>query len=60
MVVPIAMDIRPITTSHLDLDHLPLSEKDFQIKDTTALEPLLKVHCQSRDRYLNHVDEIGL
>ena len=54
------MDVRPITTPHLDLDHLPLANKYFQIKDTIVLEPLLKVHYQSRDKFLNHADEIGL
>jgi len=60
MVAPIAMDVRPITTPHLDLDHLPLADRDFQIKDTTIIELLLKVHCQSRDKLLNHANEIGL
>lgn len=27
----IDMDVRPITTPHLDLDHLPLADKDSQI-----------------------------
>ena len=54
------MDVREIKTPHLDLDHLPLVDRDFQIKDTTTLEPLLKVHCQSSDRYLNHADKINL
>ena len=60
MASPIAMDVRPISTPHLHLDHLPLADKGFQIKYTTALESLLKVHCQSRDEYLNHADLIGL
>ena len=55
-----AMDVSPISTTHLDLEHLPLDDKYFQIKDTTTLEPLLKVHCQCRDRSLKHADEIGL
>jgi len=54
------MDIRPITTSHLDLDHLPLADRDFQIKDTTSHTLLHKIHCLSRDRYLNYADDIGL
>lgn len=54
-----AMDVRPISTPHLDLDHLPLADKDFQTKDTFAQESPLKVHCQSRDKFLNHDDEIG-
>lgn len=60
MVAPIAMDVRPITTPHLDLDHLPLIDKDFQIIDTNAYEVLLKLHYLSRDRYLNHSDDICL
>lgn len=54
------MDVWRITTPHLDLDHLPLADKDFQIKDTATLEPLLNVNCQSMDKFLNHDDEIGL
>jgi len=60
MDTTIAMDVRPISTPHLDLDHLPLVDKDFKIKDTSVQESVLKVHCRSKDRYLNHVDEIGL
>ena len=60
MAAPIAMDVRPISTPHLDLDHLPLADRDFQIKETSVHESLLKVHYQSRDRYLNQADEIGL
>lgn len=54
------MDIRPITNPHLNLDHLPLTDRDFQIKDTTSTELLLKIHCLSKDRHLNHTNDIGL
>ncbi len=60
MVYLVALDVRPITTPHLDLDHLPLANRDFQIKDTSTQGLLLKIHCLSRDRYLNHADDIGL
>jgi len=60
MATLIAIDVRPITTPHFDLDHLPLADKDFQIKDTIVIELFLKVHCKSRDKFLNHADEIGL
>lgn len=60
MVAPIVMDVRPITTPLLDLDHLPLTNKDFQIKDTSVLETPIKLYCQYRDQYLNHADKIGL
>lgn len=60
MAALVVMDVRPISTPHLALNHLPLADNDFQIKDTCAKESLLKVHCQSRGRFLNHADEIGL
>ena len=60
MASPVTMDVRPITIPHLDLDHLPLADRDFQIRDTSAYEVLLKIHCLSKDRYLNHSDNIGL
>lgn len=60
MDAPVSMDIRPIITPHLDLDHLPLDDRDFKIKDTTVIELLLKIHCLSKDKYLNHIDYIGL
>jgi len=50
----------PITTPHIDLDYLPLANKDFQIRDLTFDETPLKLHCKYRDNYLNHVDKIGL
>jgi len=59
MVSLIALDVRPITTPHLDLDHLPLANKGFQIKDTSVYESPLKLYCQYKDQYLNQVDKIG-
>ena len=44
MSAPIAMDVRPITTPHLGLDHLPLADKYFQIKDTSVLESPIKLY----------------
>jgi len=60
MATHVVVDVRPITTPHLDLDHLPMADMDFQIKDTSGYEVLLKIHCLSKDRYLNHSDDIGL
>lgn len=37
------MDIKPINTPHLDLEHLPLTDKKFQIKDTTVRESPIKL-----------------
>ena len=60
MAAPVAMDVKPITTPNLDLDHLPLENRNFQIRDTSAYEILLKIHCLSKDIYLNHSNDIGL
>jgi len=60
MATTVSIDARPMKTPHLDLEHLPLAHGDLQIKDTSALELLLKIHFLSRDSYLNHLDDIGL
>lgn len=39
------MDVRPLQTLHLDIDHLPLADKEFQIKDIASPSHLLKLHC---------------
>lgn len=54
------MDVKLVITLHLDLDHLPLADKDSQIKDTSAYQLLLKIHCLRKDTYVNHSDDIGL
>jgi len=60
MDAPIALNVMPVTTPHRALDHLPLAEKYFQIKELIFEESPLKLHCRHRDNYLNHVDNIGL
>ena len=60
MAAPISKAVRPISTPHLDLDHLPLADKDFQINDTYFLETPIKLYCRYRYHYLNHTDKIGL
>ena len=60
MVAPITLNVLPISTPHRDLDHLPLVDKDFQIKDTSVQESPSKLYCRYRYQYLNHEDKIGL
>ena len=60
MVAPITIDVRPISTPHLDLDHLPPVDKYFQIKEISIHESPLKLYYRYRDQYLNHADKIGL
>ena len=44
---------KPLQTPQLDIDHLPLVDKDFQIKDTTTSSHLLKLHYWSKHKFLN-------
>lgn len=45
---------------HLDIDHLALADRDFQIKGTTTLGHILRIHCWAKDRFLNHAGDINL
>lgn len=49
---------KPLQTPHLDIDHLPLADRDFQIKDKTSPNNLLKLHCWRKDKFLNQNDDI--
>ena len=33
MEVPVALNVAPLNAPHRDLDYLPLTDRDFQIKD---------------------------
>lgn len=59
MVAQTSLDVRPVSTPHLDIDHLALTDRDFQIKDTTTPAHLLKLHCWSKDKILNDTDDIS-
>jgi len=41
----VALDVAPINAPHRDLDYLPLTNKDFQIKD--LITTLLKITSKS-------------
>lgn len=43
----------PLLTPHLDIDHLPLADKYFQIKDTSTSSHQLKLQYWSKDKFLN-------
>lgn len=55
-----SLDVRPVSTTHLDIDHFALGNRDLQIKDTATPTHLLKLHCWSKDRFLNHAKENNL
>jgi len=60
MVAQTALDVRPVTTPHSDIDHLALADRDFQIKHTTTPRHLLGIHCWAKHRFLNHAHDINL
>jgi len=51
---------KPLQTPHLDVDHLPLIDRDFEIKGTVSPSHLLKLHYWSKDKFLNQNDDIHL
>ena len=51
------LDVRPLRTPHLDIDHLPLANRDFQIKIIVSHSHLLKLHSSSKDKFLNQNDD---
>ena len=55
-----SLDMRPLQTPHLDINHLAFADKDFQMKDTASPTYLLKLHCWSKDKFLNQKDDIHL
>lgn len=55
-----SLDKRPLQTPQLDIDHLALADRDFQIKDIASPTYLLKLHCWSKGKNLNQNDDIHL
>ena len=54
------LDVRPLQTRHLDIDHLLLADRYFQITNTTSPRHLLKLNYWSKDKFLNQNDDIKL
>ena len=60
MAAQTSLDVRPMTTPHLNIDHLALVDKDFQIKDTATPRHLLRIHYWAKNSFLNHADDINI
>lgn len=45
METPVALNVNLVNAPHEYLDHLPLVDKDFQIKDLTFDDSPLRLHC---------------
>ena len=54
------MDEKPLQIPHLDVGHLPLADRDFQIKDIASPSNLLRLCYWSKDKFLNQNDDIQL
>ena len=52
--------VNPMLTPPMDLDHIPLADRDYNIAETQCEFDLLKLHCWLRDNYLDQFDEINL
>lgn len=60
MAAPTSLDVRPVTTPHLDFDHLAVADRDFPIKDTDTSRNLMRIHYWAKDQFLNHADDINI
>lgn len=60
MEAPVALNISPFNAPHMDLEWLPLADRDFQIKDMMGLKSHLKTLCQFRSNNRNNIDILGI
>ena len=52
--------INPMLTPPVDLDHIPLADRDYKIVETQCEFDLFKLRCWFPDKYLDQSDEINL
>ena len=52
--------INPLIIPSLDLDHIPLADKDYRINETHCDCDFLELYCWLEDKNTNKTDEIGL
>ena len=60
METPVALNIAPLNAPHMDLEWLPLADRDFQIKDMMGLTSHLKAVCQFKHNHRNNTDVLGI
>lgn len=44
----------------LDLDHIPLAERDFKIHETLSEFDLFDIYCWWEDKFVEEMVDIGL
>ena len=60
MEAPAALNVTPLNAPHIELEYLPLVDKDFQIKDLVFDESPLRSYFHCKDNYSKGLDVIGL
>ena len=60
MEAPVALNIAPLNAPHMDLEWLPLADRDFQIKDMMGLKSHLKTVFHFRNNHKNNTDILGI
>ena len=60
MEAPIALNIAPLNAPHMNLEWIPLADRDFHIEDMRGLESHLLTICQFKNSYKNNTDPLGI
>ena len=50
----------PMVPPPIDLDHIPMEDKDYKVADPKCEFDLFELHCWLKDNFLDQSDEIGL
>jgi len=56
----VALNITPLNAPHKELEHFPLADKDYLIKDLVGYQNHLQAVCELRNSYLNQNDVYGI
>ena len=60
METPVALNIAPLNAPHMDIEWLPLADRDFQIRDMMGLTTHLKAVGQFKHNHRNNTDVLGI
>jgi len=52
--------VNPLIHPSLDLDHIPLADKDYRISETQCNSDFLELYFWLEDKHADKPDEIGL
>ncbi len=52
--------INPLIPPFVDLDHIPLVDRDYRINETLCDCDFLELYCWLEDKHTDKIDKIGL